>query len=83
MVETPRSTTETQRLLEQFHEGDTTAMHRLLERHHDWIRRQIHRRLEPYQRREGDTLDYVNDIVVRILRQGPRFVVKDAEHLSR
>ncbi len=74
---------ETRILLQRFHEGDRAALARLVHLHYDWLESQIRRKLNTDLRRAGDTVDFLNDLVVKILEQGPRFVVSDEEHFRR
>lgn len=74
---------QTRELLERFHAGDRSALSELLQLHYDWIREQIHRRLNPDLRLDGNTNDYLHDLIVNALERGPRFVVNDEEHFRR
>jgi RNA polymerase sigma-70 factor (ECF subfamily) len=74
---------ETAVLLQRMHSGDEAALARIVERDLEWIRGQVERRLGPVLRGRGETEDYLHDVVVLVLRQGPRFVVSDAEHFRR
>ncbi len=69
--------TETYRLLERWHGGDQEALAALLERDLSWIERRVRRRLGPRLRSQGETIDFVQDTMVKILRYGPRFVLSD------
>ena len=71
---------ETLRLLEQWHAGDNDALGALLDRDLGWISSYVHRRLGPDLRRMGDTEDFVQEAVIKVLRHGPRFVLSDREH---
>jgi len=70
-------------LLKRYHRGEGEALGELLGRHLDWLTREIHRRMTPLLRREGDTVDYLGTLIVRVLERGPRFVVSDEEHFRR
>lgn len=71
----PRSQTAT--LLSRLHEGDQQALHTLLQRDLPWIEELVRRRLGPKLRAREETVDLVQDAMVAILRDGPRFVVRD------
>jgi RNA polymerase sigma factor (sigma-70 family) len=67
-------------LLSRWRAGDRDALGTLLARDLDWIRAFVHRRLgNAPARRFGDTDDYVQEATVRVLREGPRFVLADRE----
>lgn len=67
-------------LLTRWRAGDPDALGRLLDRDLEWIRSFVHRRLgQTPARRFGDTDDYVQEAVVRLLRDGPRFVLADRD----
>ena len=57
--------------------GDDRAMDDLVARHLPWIQGFVRRRLGPALRRKGDTMDFVQDALIRALRYGPRFVTQD------
>ena len=73
----------TRELLERFHAGDRSALPALVQLHYDWIREQIHRRLNADLRLDGNTNDYLHDLVIHVLERGPRFVVHDEDHFRR
>ncbi len=64
-------------LLQRWHEGDAQALDELLAAELPWIAEQVHRRLGPTLRAGGDTQDFVHDAVIRVVRDGPRFVLAD------
>ena len=67
-------------LLSRWRAGDADALGRLLARDMEWIRAFVHRRLgHAPARRFGDTDDFVQEAVVRMLREGPRFVLGDRD----
>lgn len=67
-------------LLSRWRSGDAHALGELLARDLDWIRAFVHRRLgQGAARRFGDTDDFVQEAAVRVLREGPRFVLADRE----
>ncbi len=67
-------------LLRRWHSGDAEALSALLARHLPAIRERVERRMGPRLRQRGDTEDYVQDAVLRVLVEGPRFEVDDDEH---
>ncbi|MFO1053800.1 MAG: sigma-70 family RNA polymerase sigma factor [Planctomycetota bacterium] len=74
--EDPRD--ETFDLLRRTHAGDDGALHGLLARHLDWLRARVHLRLGRRLRHEAETQDFVQEVAVRVLRDGPRFLVSDS-----
>jgi len=66
----------TQQVL-RLHRGDESALHRLLADHLPWIAAQVRKRLSPVARRDGDTDDFVQEALVDVLRDGPRFAIDD------
>lgn len=67
-------------LLSRWRAGDRDALGALLSRDLEWIRGFVHRRLgNAPARKFGDTDDYVQEAAVRVLREGPRFVLADRE----
>jgi RNA polymerase sigma-70 factor (ECF subfamily) len=57
--------------------GDATALHQLVADHLPWIEAQVRRRLSPVARRDGDTQDFVQEALLDVLRDGPRFCIDD------
>lgn len=67
-------------LLSRWRAGDRDALGDLLGRDLEWIRAFVHRRLgNAPVRKFGDTDDFVQEAAVRVLREGPRFVLADRE----
>lgn len=65
-------------LLSRWRAGDRDALGALLSRDLEWIRGFVHRRLgNAPARKFGDTDDFVQEAAVRVLREGPRFVLAD------
>ncbi|HEX5051375.1 MAG TPA: sigma-70 family RNA polymerase sigma factor [Planctomycetota bacterium] len=64
-------------LLRRSHHGDRAALDALLAANLDWVCKRVHDRLGPLLRAKGETQDYVQDVVVDVLRSGPRFVTAD------
>lgn len=70
-------------LLQRWHQGDAAAMARLVELHLPWLQAHLERRLGAFLRERAEPADYLQDIVVEFLRDGPRFQVRDAEQFRR
>lgn len=66
----------TQQVL-SLHRGDEQALHALVAAHLPWIEAHVRRRLSPVARRDGDTQDFVQQALLDVLRDGPRFAVED------
>lgn len=62
-------------LLARWRAGDGEALGILLHRDLAWIRAVVHQKLGPSPRRFGNTDDYVQEAALRVLRDGPRFVL--------
>lgn len=68
-------------LLQRARGGDRAAIHALIERNLDWLRDQVRRRLRGGGlRRELDSADLVQDVVVSLLGAGSAMAVRDEEH---
>jgi RNA polymerase sigma factor (sigma-70 family) len=67
----------TRYLLTRHHQGDPSALGELLERELSFIRDRVHHQLGGALRRRMDTNDVVQEICLRVLRRGPRFLVRD------
>jgi len=63
----------TRDLLQQWYAGDQKALEGLLEQNLEWMRDHIRREISPKVRRKLDTMDVVQDGVVRLLKYGPKF----------
>ncbi len=74
---------ETIELLKLWHGGDGQALEALIKRHLPWVQRHVHHRLGPELRRDGDTQDFVQDAMIRVMEYGPRFVTADENHFRR
>ena len=68
----------TQALLRRWHAGDADALPALVEAHLPWLRSHLERRVGPFLRRYEETEDYLQTAVLEFLRDGPRFLVRDA-----
>jgi RNA polymerase sigma factor (sigma-70 family) len=64
-------------LLRRSHGGDRAALDVLIAANLDWVCERVHDRLGPLLRAKGETQDYVQDVVLDVLRSGPRFVTAD------
>lgn len=75
----PGQPSQTLILLNRFHAGDRAALQELVTRHLDYVRAQIHGRLGADFRGRMDTQDLVQDVLVDVLQDGPRFKLEDEE----
>jgi RNA polymerase sigma-70 factor (ECF subfamily) len=64
-------------LLQRWHRGEQPALDELLAAELPWITDLVRGRLGPLLRARGETGDFVQDAIVRVVRDGPRFVVDD------
>jgi RNA polymerase sigma-70 factor (ECF subfamily) len=71
----------TRELLLRWHGGDQQAFADLLRRDLPWIGAHVRRRLGAELRQLGETDDFVQEVVVDFLRNGPRLVLSDREQL--
>lgn len=74
---------ETPHLLRRWHEGDREALERLVALHLPWLRGHVHTRLGPFLRERGEVADYLQDVLLEFLRDGPRFLVADGRQFRR
>ncbi|MEZ6037072.1 MAG: RNA polymerase sigma factor [Planctomycetota bacterium] len=56
-------------------QGDQGALQQLLHEHLPWIEARVRNRLSAEVRREGDTQDFVQEALLEVLRDGPRFSI--------
>jgi len=68
----------TRDLLDRWHAGDPAALPALVEAHLPWLRQHVERRLGAFLRQREDPEDYLQTAVLEFLRDGPRFIVRDA-----
>lgn len=68
---------DTRELLQRWHAGDRAAIEALVTRDLPWIERHVRGRLAGVLRARGETMDYVQDAVIRVLDYTPRFVTDD------
>ena len=61
------------------HGGDSSAMAELIAEHLPWIEQRVRQRLSADMRREGYTQDFVQDALMEVLRDGPRFAIDNAD----
>lgn len=71
----------TRDLLLRWHDGDQDALAELVQREAPWIAALVRRRLGPTLRRRAETQDIVQNTLLHVLRDGPRFVVSDRDQL--
>lgn len=67
----------TLQLLRAWHTGDAAARDQLIERELPWIAAHVRQRLGPLLKARGDTQDYVQEALLRVLDYGPRFTSAD------
>ncbi len=67
--------------LRRWHAGDGDALERLLQRELPWIRELVQRRMGPFLQRVESGSDLVQEVVLSVLRGGPRFVISDRQQL--
>lgn len=67
-------------LLQQWNGGDEGALGELVERDLPWIRKRVHDRLGEKLRERAETVDFVQDALVEVMRYGPRFELSDRQH---
>lgn len=75
----PPTGDETVELLNRWYGGDRQALDLLLRENLDWMRGYVRRELTPDLRTRFDSMDMVQDGVLRLLRYGPRFAPRGRE----
>ena len=70
-------------LLRRFHSGDSDALGELVQRHLEWVRTQVHNRLGKQLRAKFETQDIVQDVMIDVLRDGPRLLIDDDDAFRR
>ena len=75
--------TETRELLLRWHDGDQAALLELVQQDTDWIAARVRRRMGPLLRRRAETQDIVQNTLLQVLHDGPRFVLSDREQLRK
>lgn len=68
---------DTQTLLRSWHEGDAGALEALIAENLAWLHERVRKRLGPRLRRRADSQDLVQESLLGLLRDGPRFLVAD------
>ena len=59
------------------HRGDDAALQRLVTEHLPWIERHVRKKLSNVLRRDGETQDFVQEAMIEVLRDGPRFAIEN------
>jgi RNA polymerase sigma-70 factor (ECF subfamily) len=72
--------TATLTLLRRWHSGDDGALEALLVRHSDAVRGQIRARVGALLRQKESTDDFLQEVMLQVLRDGPRFQIADDHH---
>jgi RNA polymerase sigma factor (sigma-70 family) len=65
------------RRLQRVHRGDAAALQQLVAEHLPWVEQHVRRRLTANARAAGDTHDFVQETMLEVLRDGPRFTIDD------
>lgn len=61
--------------LQRVHDGDEAALRAVLTAHLPWIEAQVRKRLTGIARLDGETQDFVQETLLEVLRDGPRFLI--------
>ncbi len=64
-------------LLCAWHGGDRAALLALVDRDRDWVFARVRKGRGPILRREAETVDHVQDLMLEVLEYSPRFLVRD------
>ena len=75
--------TQTMSLLRRWHSGDAAALGDLVRRDLPWIRSHVKRRLGAGMRKREETGDIVQEAMMQVLKDGPKFVVSDTSQFRR
>jgi len=67
-------------LLQRWHGGDGDALNEILDRDLPWIRSKVRQRLGAPLRSKAESLDFVQDAMLEMLRYGPRFELANKAH---
>lgn len=70
-------------LLGRWHSGDRAALMELVERDREWILDRVRRARGPALRRDADTIDHFQDLMVDVLDYAPRFLVASRSQFRR
>lgn len=73
-MNTDVTTSITQRL-QRVHRGDDEALRQLVAEHLPWIEAHVRKKLTPVARAAGETQDFVQEAMLAVLRDGPRFTI--------
>jgi RNA polymerase sigma-70 factor (ECF subfamily) len=84
MLPVPRPImSETRELLLRWHDGDQAALLELVQQDAEWIAARVRRRMGPLLRRRAETQDIVQNTLLQVLHDGPRFVLSDRDQLRK
>ena len=78
----PSDSSDDPELLRRARAGDRAALHALVLRHADWLRAVVRRRLHPSLRREFDSADMLQDVMVGLLKTTALQTAKDPDHFK-
>jgi len=67
-------------LLDRLHRGDKEALGALVARDLPWVRAQVESQLGPELRKHLTAEDIVQETMVQVLRDGPKFTISDQAH---
>ncbi|MHC5066609.1 MAG: RNA polymerase sigma factor [Planctomycetota bacterium] len=70
-----RQDSDTVSYLRRWHSGDRSALDFLLERDMPWIREHVHSRLGRRLQKKAEAEDYLQDVLIEVLRYCPKFMV--------
>ena len=77
-IDDPRDDAE---LLRAARGGEQDALHVLITRHVDWLRDRVRRRLQPQMRRELDSDDFLQNVLLGVLKSPAVREARDVDHL--
>ena len=63
--------------LQRVHRGDAQSLHALVAEHLPWVEAHVRARLTPNARSAGETQDFVQEAMLEVLRDGPRFTIDE------
>lgn len=69
-------------LLQRWHSGDDKALEALLVRHRTAVQGLIRQRLGGFLRQRESTDDFLQEVMLQVLRDGPRFQIADDRHFQ-
>ncbi len=79
----PQDSSSTVELLQRHRRGDSGALGELLVRHRDWLWSYVRRRMGAELRRYEASEDVVQDVLRKLIEQGPAFAPQDDDQFRR